>query len=102
MRWGSAGALDAYIRLLTHLPADMGVAIVIVNHITAMPTQLHEVLPRFSRMPVELITEDLLIEPNRGYIDFVLSPEDIATEIVRIAREESSTTATASAAVASA
>ena len=99
---GSAGDLDAYIRLLTHLPADMGVAIVIVNHITAMPTQLHEVLPRFSRMPVELITEDLLIEPHHVYIDFVLSPEDIATELVRIAREEGSTTATASTAVASA
>ncbi len=65
---GSAGGLDAYIRLLRHLPADMGVAIVIVNHITVMPTQLHEVLPRFSRMPVELITEDLQIEPNRVYI----------------------------------
>jgi two-component system chemotaxis response regulator CheB len=65
---GSAGGLDAYIRLLKHLPADMGVAIVIVNHITTMPTRLHEVLPRFSRMPVELITEDLLIEPNRVYI----------------------------------
>ena len=34
---GSAGGLDAYIRLLTHLPADMGVAIVIVNHITITP-----------------------------------------------------------------
>jgi two-component system chemotaxis response regulator CheB len=65
---GSAGGLDAYIRLLRHLPADMGVAIVIVNHITTMPTRLHEVLPRFSRMPVELITEELLIEPNRVYI----------------------------------
>ncbi|MFT7401160.1 MAG: two-component system chemotaxis response regulator CheB [Hydrogenophaga sp.] len=65
---GSAGGLDAYIRLLTSLPADMGVAIVIVNHITTMPTQLHEVLPRFSRMPVELIKEDLLIEPNHVYI----------------------------------
>lgn len=65
---GSAGGLDAFIRLLKHLPADMGVAIVIVNHITAMPTQLHEVLPRFSRMPVEIITEDLLIEPNHVYI----------------------------------
>ena len=30
---GSAGGLDAYIRLLKNLPADMGVAIVIVNHI---------------------------------------------------------------------
>ncbi len=65
---GSAGGLDAYIRLLTHLPGDMGVAVVIVNHITAMPTQLHEVLPRFSRMPVELITDDLLIRPDHVYI----------------------------------
>ncbi len=65
---GSAGGLDAYIRLLKNLPADMGVAIVIVNHITKMPTQLHKVLPRFTSMPVDLITESLLIEPNRVFI----------------------------------
>ena len=65
---GSAGGLDAYIRLLKNLPADMGVAIVIVNHITIMPTQLHEVLPRFTPMPVELITENLQIERNHVYI----------------------------------
>ncbi len=65
---GSAGGLDAYIRLLQNLPADMGVAIVIVNHITSMPTHLHEVLPRFTTMPVDLITERLQIEPNRIFI----------------------------------
>ena len=65
---GSAGGLDAYIRLLKNLPADMGVAIAIVNHITNMPTHLHEVLPRFTTMPVDLITENLLIEPNRVFI----------------------------------
>jgi chemotaxis response regulator CheB len=65
---GSAGGLDAYIRLLQNLPADMGVAIVIVNHITKMPTRLHEVLPRFTTMPVELITDNLPIEPNSVYI----------------------------------
>ena len=65
---GSAGGLDAYIRLLENLPADMDVAIVIVNHITSMPTHLHEVLPRFTKMPVDLITERLLIEPNRVFI----------------------------------
>jgi len=65
---GSAGGLDAYIRLLQNLPADMGVAIVIVNHITSVPTHLHEVLPRFTTMPVDLITESLLIEPNRVFI----------------------------------
>ncbi|MES2946797.1 MAG: chemotaxis protein CheB [Pseudomonadota bacterium] len=65
---GSAGGLDAYIRLLKHLRDDMGVAIVIVNHITIMPTQLHQVLPPFTSMPVELITEKLLIQPNRVFI----------------------------------
>ena len=65
---GSAGGLDAYIRLLKCMPADMGVAIVIVNHITLFPTQLHEVLPSFTPMPVELITENLVIEPNHVYI----------------------------------
>jgi len=65
---GSAGGLDAYIRLLQHLPPDMGVAIVIVNHITIMPTQLHEVLPRFTSMPVELISDNLQVVPNRVFI----------------------------------
>ena len=65
---GSAGGLDAYIRLLKNLPSDMGVAIVIVNHITIVPTQLHVLLPRFTTMPVELITENLVIEPNHVFI----------------------------------
>lgn len=65
---GSAGGLDAYIRLLRHLPADMGVAIVIVNHLRTVATQLHEILPNYTWMPVELITEKLLIAPNHVYI----------------------------------
>lgn len=65
---GSAGGLDAYIRLLRHLPADMGVAIVIVNHLRTVATMLHEILPRYTEMPVELITEKLLIEPNKVFI----------------------------------
>jgi chemotaxis response regulator CheB len=65
---GSAGGLDAYIRLLRNLPADMGVAIVIVNHLRTVATQLHEILPRYTEMPVELITERLHIEPNHVFI----------------------------------
>ena len=65
---GSAGGLDAYTRLLQRLPADMGVAIVIVNHLRTVATHLHEILPRFTQMPVELITERLLIQPNRVFI----------------------------------
>ena len=65
---GSAGGLDAYTRLLQHLPADMGVAVVIVNHLRTVATLLHEILPRYTKMPVELITEKLLVEPNHVFI----------------------------------
>jgi chemotaxis response regulator CheB len=65
---GSAGGLDAYTRLLQHLPADMGVAIVIVNHLRTVATLLHEILPHHTKMPVELITDTLLIEPDHVYI----------------------------------
>jgi two-component system, chemotaxis family, protein-glutamate methylesterase/glutaminase len=62
---GSAGGLDAYTRLLLHLPTDMGVAIVIVNHLRTVATLLHEILPRYTEMPVKLITERLLIHVFR-------------------------------------
>jgi chemotaxis response regulator CheB len=65
---GSAGGLDAYTRLLKHLPADMGVAIVIVNHLRTVATRLHEILPRYTSMPVKLITERLVIQPNHVFI----------------------------------
>ena len=65
---GSAGGLEAYIRRLDHLPSDLGVAIVVVNHIRSFPTQLHEILSFHTTMPVDLITEHLHIEPNRVFI----------------------------------
>jgi two-component system, chemotaxis family, protein-glutamate methylesterase/glutaminase len=65
---GSAGGLDAYIRLLRHLPVDMGVAVVIVNHLRTVDTRLHEILPRTTAMPVELITEGLDLRPNHVFI----------------------------------
>lgn len=65
---GSAGGLDAYIRLLRRLPSDLGVAVVIVNHLRVMATQLHEILPQFTDMPITLITEGLNIKPNEVFI----------------------------------
>jgi chemotaxis response regulator CheB len=65
---GSAGGLDAYIRLLKCLPADLGAAIVIVNHLRTVATQLHEILPHYTEMPVELITEGLVLRPNHVFI----------------------------------
>lgn len=65
---GSAGGLDAYVRLLQNLPCDTGVAFVIVNHVRTFATLLHEILPKYTAMPVTLITEKLSIEPNRVFI----------------------------------
>jgi len=65
---GSAGGLDAYKRLLDNLPPDLGAAIVIVNHLRTVPTLLHELLPRHTTMPVELITEGLDIQANHVFI----------------------------------
>lgn len=65
---GSAGGLEAYTRLLTNLPADMGVALVIVNHLRTVATLLHEILPRYTDMPVTLISEKLDIVPNHVFI----------------------------------
>lgn len=65
---GSAGGLDAYTRLLQNLPSDLGVAIVIVNHLRTVSTLLHEILPYHTKMPVELITERLDIQPNHVFI----------------------------------
>ncbi len=65
---GSAGGLDAYTRLLKNMPADMGVAIVIVNHLRTVSTMLHEILPRYTPMPVELISDRLDVRPNCVFI----------------------------------
>jgi chemotaxis response regulator CheB len=65
---GSAGGLDAYIRLLQNLPDDLGIAVVIVNHLRKTATLLHEILPNYTEMPVTLITEGLHIKPNCVFI----------------------------------
>jgi chemotaxis response regulator CheB len=46
----------------------MGVAVVIVNHLRTTATMLHEILPRYTAMPVKLITERLDIQPDHVFI----------------------------------
>ena len=65
---GSAGGTEAYVEILKHLPADTGVAVVIVNHISRNPTTLHNFLSRCTAMPVELITSNLRIKPNHVFV----------------------------------
>jgi two-component system, chemotaxis family, protein-glutamate methylesterase/glutaminase len=65
---GASGDIESYTELLRHLSGDTGVAIVIVNHMRIVANLLNEALPHVTKMPVELITERLLIQPNRVFI----------------------------------
>ena len=65
---GSAGGPGAYVTFLKHMPVDLGVAIVVVNHVTSKPTTLHKYLSKFTEMPVELITNNSPIKLNHVFI----------------------------------
>jgi two-component system CheB/CheR fusion protein len=65
----SAGGLDAFTRLLQHLPADTGFAFVLVQHLDAShPSSLSEILGRATSMPVADATDGAAVEPNRVYV----------------------------------
>ena len=65
---GSAGGSAAYVQLLKHLPPETGAAIVIVNHLKKTAATLHKILPHHTRMPVDVITESLPVQPNHVFI----------------------------------
>ncbi len=65
---GSAGGLVAYKALLDALPANSGMAFVVVSHI--LPTahsQLAEILSKHTKMPVNVISTAMPIEANHVY-----------------------------------
>src|ERR1035438_4739754 len=65
---GSAGGSASYVQLLRHLPPEMGVAIVIVNHLRKTAATLHKILPHHTTMPVDVIMESLSVQPNHVFI----------------------------------
>ena len=65
----SAGGLDAYRRLLGALPADTGMAFVLIQHLHPdFPSQLAEILQRSTPMPVVEVHDEPVIEPNTVYV----------------------------------
>ena len=65
----SAGGLDAFRQLLAHVPADSGLAIVLVQHLEATRTsQLSEALAQATTMKVTEAEHGARIEPNRVYV----------------------------------
>ncbi len=65
----SAGGLEAFSQLLRALPADTGMAFVLVQHLDPKhESHLPEVLSRTTAMPVLAITDRLRVEPDHVYV----------------------------------
>jgi len=65
----SAGGLEAFTELLKHLPADTGMAFVLIQHLAPThESMLTEVLSRATQLPVAEVTEGLEARPNHVYV----------------------------------
>jgi two-component system CheB/CheR fusion protein len=65
----SAGGLDAFRQLLAHVPADAGLALVLVQHLEPKRASLlSDALGRTTRMKVAQAEDGARVEPNRVYV----------------------------------
>src|SRR5258706_7656134 len=65
----SAGGLEAFERLLKRLPADTGMAFVLVQHLDPNhESRLTEIFSRATSMPVAEVKDGMPLEPNHVYI----------------------------------
>jgi two-component system, chemotaxis family, CheB/CheR fusion protein len=65
----SAGGLEALEQLFKLMPADSGMAFVIIQHLEPSTTSsMPEILSRFTQMPVAIAAEGLQVKPNSIYL----------------------------------
>src|SRR4028119_2122542 len=65
----SAGGLEAFIQLLNNLPADTGMAFVLLQHLAPdRKSLLSEILSRSTEMPVHEAQDGMAVEPNHVYV----------------------------------
>ncbi|MBA4137923.1 MAG: hypothetical protein C0518_11445 [Opitutus sp.] len=65
----SAGGLEAFTQLLTHLPTDTGCGFVFVQHLDPQhESELTAILARSTKMPVHEVTDRLQIKPDHVYV----------------------------------
>jgi two-component system CheB/CheR fusion protein len=65
----SAGGLEAFTELLTHLPTDTGLGFVLVQHLDPEhASSLAQILTRATSMPVREVMDNLRVEPDHIYV----------------------------------
>jgi len=65
----SAGGLDSLERLFTHLPADTGMAFIVLQHLSPdFKSLMDELLARRTSMTICQAVSDTLVQPNTVYL----------------------------------
>jgi two-component system CheB/CheR fusion protein len=64
----SAGGIEAFTALLKELPADSGLAFVLVQHLAPKHASMAEILQRVTSMRVAEVDDEPRVEPNRVYV----------------------------------
>ncbi|HEY9619448.1 MAG TPA: chemotaxis protein CheB [Crinalium sp.] len=65
----SAGGLEAFTQLLSHLPTDTGMAFVLIQHLAPdHESLLSEILARVTQLPVREVQNNTPVEPNQVYV----------------------------------
>ncbi len=65
----SAGGLEAFTQLLSHLPTDTGMAFVLIQHLSPdHESLLTEILARATTMLVREVKNGMRVEPNQVYV----------------------------------
>jgi len=73
----SAGGVEALQAFFEPMPADPGMAFIVVTHIAAgQESALPEILARSTLLPIEPIQDGAAIKPNRAY---VMASDAVAT-----------------------
>lgn len=66
---GSAGSFEAFEKFFNHMPADTGMAFVIIMHLDPNhASNLAELIQSFSPMPVLQAEDGVLVKPNHIYV----------------------------------
>ena len=65
----SAGGLEALERLFAAVPTDIGMAFVVVQHLSPdFESRMDELLARHTKMPIHLVTDGIEVEANAVYL----------------------------------
>ncbi len=65
----SAGGLEAFTKLLTHLPSDTGMAFVLVQHLDPKrESLLKDILSRSTGMPIREVRRGMPVQANNVYV----------------------------------